>query len=396
MTTAATPVHAARALAPLIREHADAIERDRCLPAPVLQGLYAGDLFRLLTPQTIGGVEADPLTVCRVVEEIAQADGAAGWCVMIGTCYSLFGGLLPEEAAREIFTGPESVAAGAFRVAGTARAVEGDYIVSGRWSLGSGIPHATWALGGCRILDGEVPRQGPNGGPVPLIAFFPREDVEVIDTWHVTGLRGTGSHDYQVSELFVPERRTLWWSREPVHPGPLYTLPAIALFAPVIGCVALGIARHAIEALKELAAVKTPSRSATVLRERPVTQAQIGEAEGLVRAGRAFLYETVAASWEVALRGERLTWEQRGLMWLAATQATAQASQAVDLMFKAGGATSIYATSPLDRCLRDIRSVAQHITVIPTNYEIAGQLFLGTNMEQTLWSVDSRNDAPGA
>ena len=126
-----------------------------------------------------------------------------------------------------------------------------------------------------------------------------------------------------------------------------------------------------------------------------MTQAQLGEAEGLLRAGRAFLYETVAASWQAALQGQRLTWEQRGLMWLAATQATAQASQAVDLVFKAGGATSIYATSPFERCLRDVRTAAQHGAVIPTNYEVAGQLFMGSDMEQTLWSIDSRHDAPG-
>ena len=134
---------------------------------------------------------------------------------------------MPNEAAREIFTGRESVAAGAFRLNGMARAVEGGYVVSGRWSLGSGIPHATWALGGCRVYDGETLREAPNGGPVPLMAFFPKAEVEVIDTWHVAGLRGTGSHDYQVSELFVPEHRTCWWSHGPVAPGPLYTLPAI-------------------------------------------------------------------------------------------------------------------------------------------------------------------------
>ena len=222
-----TLVEAVRALAPLIREHADAIERDRCLPPPVLRGLIEADLFRLLAPRELGGAEADPLIVCRVVEEASQLDGAVGWCVMIGTCYSLFGGLLPREAAAEIFTGPESVVAGAFRLNGTARAVDGGYVVSGRWSLGSGIPHSTWALGGCRVYDGDELRQGPNGGPVPLIAFFPKDDVDVLDTWHVAGLRGTGSHDYTVSELFVPERRTCWWSQEPVHPGPCTRCPPL-------------------------------------------------------------------------------------------------------------------------------------------------------------------------
>lgn len=388
--TVTTPVEAARALAPLIREHADTSERDRRIPAPVLQGLVDADFFRLFAPRALGGAEADPLTVCRVVGEIAKVDGATAWCVMVGATYSLLGGLLPAEAAREIFSGPRSVVAGAFRLNWIARAVEGGYVVSGRWSLGSGIEHATWVLGGCRVFDGEVPRQGPNGGSVPLSAFFPKAEVEVLDTWRSAGLRGTGSHDYQVSELFVPTHRTTWWSREPIAPGPLYTMPAVALIATAIGSVSHGIARHAIDAVKELAAVKTPSRSVTVLRERPVTQAQLGEAEGLLRAGRAFLSESVEASWQTARQGQRLTWEQRGLMWLAATQATSLASRAVDLMFTAGGASSVHASFPLERCLRDIRTAAQHITVIPTNYEIAGQMFMGADMEQTLWSVDSR------
>jgi alkylation response protein AidB-like acyl-CoA dehydrogenase len=394
MTTLTTTVEAARALAPLIREHADAIERERCLPEPVFRGLVEADLFRLLLPRVFGGAETDPPTVCRIVEEVSRIDGSTGWCVMIGNCNAHFAGLLPAEAAREIFTGPEVVVAGAFRPTGVAEVVDGGYSVTGRRPLGSGIVHSAWVLGACVVQDGDRPRLTASGRPEFRFMFFPKAHTEVIDTWHVAGLRGTGSHDYQVSDLFVPAHRAFWFSEEPVQPGPLYTLPAIAIFAAYIGCVSLGIARHAVDAFKELAAVKTPTRSTTVLREKPVAQAQIGEAEGLLRAGRAFLYEAVAGAWETAQQGQRLTWDERGLLWLAATQAAGQASQAVDLMFRAGGASSIYATSPLERCLRDIRTAAQHITVTPTNYEIAGQLFLGTPMGSTAWAFDSRNDAP--
>lgn len=394
MTVTTTAIEAAQTLAPLIREHADTIERERCLPKPVFRGLVEADLFRLLIPRAFGGAEADPLTMCRTIEAVSKIDGAVGWCVMIGNCNSHFAGLLPVEAAREIYTGPEVVVAGAFRPTGIVRVVDGGYSVTGRWPLGSGIVHSTWVLGACVVQDGDQPRLTPSGRPEFRFMFFPKAHTEVIDTWHVAGLRGTGSHDYQVSDLFVPAHRTFWFSEEPVQPGPLYTLPAIAIFAAYIGCVSLGIARHAIDSFKELAAVKTPTRSTTVLREKPVAQAQIGEAEGLLRAGRAFLFETVDAAWNTAQQGRRLTWEQRGLLWLAATQAAGQASQAVDLMFRAGGASSIYATSPLERCLRDIRTAAQHITVMPTNYELAGQLFLGAPMESTAWAFDSRNDAP--
>lgn len=384
---------AVRALAPLIQAHAAAIEHDRRLPGAVVDALTAAGVFRLLVPRALGGAEADPVTACRVVEDLSSVDGATGWCAMLGAGLGQFSGLLPEEAAREVYADPRAIVAGTFRPNGVARTVPGGYRATGRWPLASGITYATWVLGGCRILDDDQPRLTAQGTPELRLLFFTPSDVDIIDTWHVAGLRGTGSHDFTVTDVFVPAHRACWFSQEPVQPGPLYTLPAIALFAALIGCVSLGIARNALEGFKDLAGVKKPTWAQNLLREKAVAQAQLGEAEGVLRAGRAFLYETVAAAWESATRGERLSWEQRGLLWLAGTQAAAQASRAVDLMFTAGGASSIYATAPLERCLRDIRTAAQHVCVTPTNYELAGQLFFGLEMGATLWGIDSRGDA---
>jgi alkylation response protein AidB-like acyl-CoA dehydrogenase len=244
------------------------------------------------------------------------------------------------------------------------------------------------------VFDDDAPRLTPSGAPELRLLFFPRSEVELIDTWHVAGLRGTGSHDFTVNDLFVPAHRACWFADEPVRPNPLYTLPFITLSVAVFASVSLGIGRHALDALEALAGAKTPARSQTSLREQPQAQAQIGEAEGLLRAGRAFLYETVEAAWDTALDGRRLSREQHGLIWLAAAQAVAQAVQAVDLMFRAGGGSSIYATLPLERCLRDIRTVAQHHALAPHNYEIAGQFFLGFDLAGTLWGRDFRGDAP--
>jgi alkylation response protein AidB-like acyl-CoA dehydrogenase len=393
--TLVAPTEAVGALTPLIAKHADAMERERRLSAPVVEALIDAGLFRLLVPRALGGAEADPVTACRVVEELARVDGSTGWCAMLGLGLGQFGGLLPEEAAWEIYRDPRAVVAGTFRPNGVARAVADGYRATGHWPLASGITHATWVLGGCRILDGEQPRLTPGGAPEMRLLFFRPTEVEVVDTWHVAGLRGTGSQDFAVTDLFVPAHRACWFSQPPVQPGPLYTLPAIALFAPLIACVSLGIARHAMDGFKELAGVKAPTWSQNLLRDKPVAQAQLGEAEGLLRAGRAFLYETVVAAWDTATRGERLSWEQRGLLWLAATQAATQALQAVDLVFRAGGASAIYAASGLERCLRDIRTAAQHVCVTPTNYELAGQLFLGLELGGTLWGLDHRGDACG-
>jgi alkylation response protein AidB-like acyl-CoA dehydrogenase len=393
MTVAASTLDSVRALAPTIREHADRMEQERRLPDAVVRGLIDAGVFRMLMPCSLGGDEIDPMSACRVVEEVATQDGAAGWCAMIGACNSHFGGLLPAEGAREVFADRNVVLAGTFRPTGVAEAVDGGYRVMGRWPFASGIMHSNWLMGGCRIMDGDSPRLTATGAPVLKLMFLPRAEGQVLDTWHTGGLRGTGSHDFEVKDVFVPATRALWFADPPVERGPLYRFPAIALFSPLIAAVSLGIARHALEAFKELAGVKKPIWSQDLLRARPVAQSQLGEAEGLLRAGRAFLFESLGDAWEVTRRREPLSWEQRGLLRLSATQAATQAVQAVDIVYRAGGASSVYASAQLERCLRDIRTASQHLTVMPTNYEVAGQLFLGAAMSATFWNVDNRGDA---
>ena len=393
MTVAASTLDSVRSLAPTIREHADRIEQDRCLPAPVVRGLLDAGVFRMLVPRSLGGDEIDPLMACRVVEEVASQDGAAGWCAMIGAGNGHFGGLLPAAGAREVFADRDVVLAGAFRPTGVAAAIDGGYRVTGRWPFASGIMHSSWLFGGCRVLDGDHPRLTASGAPVVKLMFLPRADGHVLDTWYTGGLRGTGSHDFEVNGVVVPESRSVWFADPPVERGSLYSLPAITLYGTLIASVPLGIARHALEAFKELAGVKKPTRSQDLLRAKPVAQSQLGEAEGLLRAGRAFLVESLADAWQTACRGEPLSWEQRGLLRLSATQATTQALQAVDIVYRAGGASSVYVSTPLERCLRDIRTASQHLQVMSTNYEVAGQFFLGADMSTTGWSTDNRGDA---
>jgi indole-3-acetate monooxygenase len=372
-----------QSLAPVVREHADSIEHERCLPKPVIGGLIDAGVFRMLVPRSFGGDEIDPMTACRVVEEVAFQDGATGWCAMIGACNGHFGGLLPAGGAREIFADRDVVLAGTFRPNGVAVPVDGGYRVTGRWPFASGIMHSSWLMGGCSIADGGGAR----------LMFLRRGEAHVLDTWYTAGLRGTGSHDFEVRDVFVPVSRSLWFSEPPVERGPLYSMPAIALFATLISSVLLGVARHALEAFKDLARVKKPTGSQELLRAGAVAQSRLGEAEGLLRAGRAFLFESLAAAWEVASRREPLSWTQRGLLWLSATQAATQALQAIDIVYRAGGASSVYTSTHLERCLRDAHTASQHVTVMPVNYEVAGQLFLGADMSKTAWNRDNRGDA---
>lgn len=390
MIAMTTPLEAVRALGPYITEHTELIESERRLTDAVVRALIEAGVFKLFVPRALGGGETDPVTSCRVVEELSSVDGSTGWVSMLCGSYGLLSGLLTDEAAHEIYADPGAIVAGSLPPNGLARTVAGGYRVSGRWPMASGINHSTWVLGNCQVLDGDAPRLTSRGTPALRVLFFPRSEVEIVDTWHVTGLRGTGSHDYEVRDLFVPAHRACGLVDEPVHPGQLYALPYITIATVLMASVALGIARHALDALEDLASAKVPARFQTPLREHAYAQSQIGEAEGLLRGGRAFLFQTLEEAWDTVQEGRRLTWAQHGLLRLAGTQAVTQALQAADLVFRTGGATSIYARLPLERCLRDIRTAAQHHCVTPGNYEVAGQFFLGHDPAVTFWGRDFR------
>jgi alkylation response protein AidB-like acyl-CoA dehydrogenase len=392
ITSPSSFLDAVRVLAPQIQASVEDSEQTRQLHLPLVEAMAQAGLYRLWIPRTLGGEEADPMTFVRVVEAVAQVDGATGWCLMIGGGCGIFGGYLPAAAARAIYgSDPLVITGGAFRPLGQAVVVEGGYRVTGRWLFGSGCQHCAWLVGGCRIFDGEQPRLQADGTPVTRILFFPTATCEILDTWYTAGLRGTGSHDYAVAELFVPAAHALSFREPPVQPGPLYALPTLALLTTAVAAVPLGIARHAIDTLVALAGSKSVSRSPQVLSQHAMVQADIGRAEALLRSGRAFLYETLSEAWQVVTAGELLTVTQRAMLWLAATQATTAAMQAVDLMFRAGGSASIYTSSPLERCVRDIRTAGQHVSVVPSNYEMVGQALLGFDMRTTLLAIDDRS-----
>ncbi len=177
----------------------------------------------------------------------------------------------------------------------------------------------------------------------------------------------------------------------PVEPGPLYAIPTIALFGAVLAAVPLGIARHAIDILVELAGTKVATRSRQSLREDVTLQAYLGRAEALLRSGRAFLNDALSEVWRAVSAGQTLGTADRAMLWLASTHAANTAKEATDLMFSAGGAASTYTASGLERCVRDIHAAAQHVTVAPANYQMAGKAFLGGDMRTTpLLFVDDR------
>ena len=377
--TPASPfLDAVARVAPSARARADETERGRRLPLDLVAALAETGVFRACVPRSVGGVEADPAELVRAIEMLAEADGAAGWSAMIGATSGLIAGYLEPATARLIYGDPRGIAGGVYAPSGKAVSVDGGYRVNGRWAFASGSEHCAWLMGGSVIMENGAPRLLPNGLPDAPLMLFPAADVEIIDTWTVSGLRGTGSHDIAVRDVLVPADRAVSLVRDrPRERGPLYAFPVFGLLALGIAAVAVGVARRAIDELIALAGGKTPTGSRRVLADRQVVQAQTSEAEALLRSGRPFLFDAIGAAADEARREGEIGTRARLDVRLAATNATHSAAKAVDLMYTAGGGTAVYATSPLQRCFRDVHVVTQHLMVAPATYELTGRVLLG-------------------
>jgi alkylation response protein AidB-like acyl-CoA dehydrogenase len=367
----------ANGLADAIYRDRDEIETSRGLPSELIHALRESGLFSLWLPKSLGGPELTVLDFVRIIEAVSRADGSAGWCTAIGACYSRFAGYLAEPVAREIYGAGDAIVAGTLNPTGRAVTVPGGYRVSGQWAYGSGIGHSNWVVGNALVLDEDKIRPASDGSPTIRLMIFPKRDVEVLDTWKVAGLRGTGSHDFRVAGLFVPDEMTITgFGGEPTQPGRIYSLPLITVFCVSITGVPLGLARASIEALTELAESKRPMGSTVPLKDRSAIQSEIGRAEALLRSARSFLFEAVQEMWDAADDGEP-SMRQRALVRLAAANVATTAKQVTNMMFECGGGTSLYEDGRLARCWRDAHAAAQHIALSSANFEMGGRVMLG-------------------
>ncbi|MFY0523254.1 acyl-CoA dehydrogenase family protein [Archangium gephyra] len=372
-----------RELAPRVAARSEEIETARRLPADLAQELARAGLFRMIVPEAYGGLEMHPALVIEALETLARADGSTGWCVMIGAATAMCSGWLPETQARAIYGVPDVITGGVAAPMGRAELVEGGYRVTGRWPWASGSQNCHWLLGGAVVTKDGVPQMR---GPMPEVRlfFFPSADVTLHDTWHVSGLCGTGSGDMEVRNVFVPAERSLSVLERPRVASPLYAFPAFGLLAVGIPAVALGIARRAIDELTALAnQKKLVTQGGQLLAKRPAVQEAVAEAEATLRAGRAFLLEAVNTTFEAGSRGE-VTVKHRAELRLAYTHATRSAARVVDRMYEAAGGTAVYRASPLQRCLRDIHVATQHAMVAPPTLELIGGVLLGLDVNTVM------------
>lgn len=372
-------VNAAVEVADLIEAHADAGERERRLPTPVVEALVAADLMRMCVPAQYGGPEIEPRPMLEAIMALAHADGAAGWCSMIASTTSSMSAFLPAEAALEIYGPSATVTGGVFAPNGTGASVtvEGHdgFSVSGRWAWGSGTQHCQWILGGTRCDDQTF-----------RLCWFPADVVTFHDTWHTGGMRGSGSLDYSVDGAFAPSERTMQPGITlPVVDTTLARFPNFALLAASVASVGLGVARRAMDEVHEIAQGKRPQFSARTLAESAFTQIEFARAEAALRSARVFLLDEISQAWEAVAADGEANLERRTGIRLAATHAASVAADVADVAFTLAGGSAVYDTSVLGRCLRDAHVVTQHIQTAPKLDEKIGQLLLGIDTDVAMF-----------
>ncbi len=362
----------------MLRACADEAERERHLPERAAEAMARAGLFRVASPRRLGGGEAEPEEQIQTIEIVSAADGSVGWNLMIGIeSMGFLGAALDPDVASKLFADPSLIISGALNPLGVATRVPGGYRVSGQWPFASGCHNAQYFWGQCQVrdADGQAPS---DGSPQLREALLGRDEFEILDTWHVSGLRGSGSHDVAAHDVFVPdERMTAVLFDRPREKGTLYRLPPFTRLAYNKVGVATGIARAAIDQFATLAATHRRRAAGATLRDRADVQLAVADAETRLRSARAFVLEAVGKVWDATAAGLESSAEERAVVHLACSNAVAQSIRAVDLVCEVAGTAAIFESGPLERCQRDVRVVLQHITVSPQWNGSAGRVLLG-------------------
>jgi alkylation response protein AidB-like acyl-CoA dehydrogenase len=366
-------------MAPLVREHADRSERDAQLAAEIVEAMHAAGLFRIFLPAAMGGADLTVPQSLRVFEAMARIDGSAGWNLAICADGPLFGHFIARDAFDTVFRDPRAVIAGSLNPMGT-QAIPCDegWRYSGRATYVSGSAHATWIMVSSFILvDGSPQLSG--GVPVMRAGVFPMRECRILDTWSVSGMRGTGSNDCVFENVLVtpefsyelPDPRSTW------QHGPFANVPLTTQIGGALAAVGLGIARHALDALMRLASIKIPAATRASLAQRPLAQIQLAEAEGLLQAARAYLHQAYDEAWRAGELPGAFDARARAAARLASVTAVKLAARAVDLVHDAAGTTAIQTSCDIERCWRDIHAVTQHVILSTGRFEIIGRVLLG-------------------
>jgi alkylation response protein AidB-like acyl-CoA dehydrogenase len=375
MTDTTNHIERARALAPMIAEASKDIDKRRELSEQVLSALIDNGFFRMLQPHFLGGAELQPVLFCQVTEAIAAVDASTAWCVCQNNGCSMSAAYLDAEVAREIFGPPTGILAwGPPGAPYEAQPVDGGYRISGTWRFASGSHHARW-------LGAHMPIAG-TGGKVRTM-LFPKTSVRMNDIWHTIGLRGTGSDEYVVTDLFVPQRFTMArdTAAERREQGLLYRFTSNQLYSCGFAGVGLGIAKGTIDAFLDLPAAKVSRGASRPMRENNVVQSQLAQCVARWRSARAFLHTTWQDAWSHVEATGQQTSEDRAMIRLASTWCIQQSRDIVNTLYHAAGSMAVFEANPFERRLRDIHTVAQQSQGRQLHYESVGQILFGMEPE---------------
>ena len=382
-------IETARKFVPAIAACRDRMDVECQLPTDLANEMAEQGLFGLYVPKELGGPETDPITAFHVVEEIAQADGSAGWCVFNGAAVSAAVARISPKAVREIFGDPPIVlGSGSARAGGTAKVTDGGYIVSGRWNFLSGIDHSIALFVACRVVDDTGPVLYDDGAQMMRTVVLPVAKGEVLNTWTTMGMRGTASHDAEYHEVFVPHDHTYTRGDPSHYDGNLYT-PAqssIVFGWTLSAANTLGMARGAMNTFVGLATDSGSTDSPTLLRDRQEIKIVVGECEAMIDSARRYVLDTASTLWEAQVNGDPDLSEKSMRTRLAITHAIRQSIAVTDKLFSAAGTNSIHRSVGLERYFRDLHVHGQHISGLPLNFEFGGAMLMGSTPPASLYT----------
>jgi len=368
----------ARALSGFLRDKAAEIDEARRLPPDVAARVRDAGLFRLTMPKIWGGPELSTIEQVEVIEELSRANSAVGWCVMIGCDSGIYSGFIDDDAGRKLYPRLDMSTAGWVWPAGRAERVDGGYRVSGQWMFGSGITHADVVSAGCLVHENGAPVRDASGAPNWRVMLAPAASFEIQDTWHTTGLRGTGSNDYRVKDLFVPEQNSFSFVEPAKREGPLWRRNNAIL--PKGAGVPLGVARATIDLFSEMIQGKIEVPSGRLYKNLGRVQSAIADAEMLLGAARSYTFMSIERHWKKLVKNEPSTPQERADIWLSNVNVCQSSRQIIRTLFDAVGGSAIYSRkSALDRALRDAETWCQHIIGQRRTLEMVGAMLLNAD-----------------
>ena len=371
----------AKSFVPDIKRATPEITEGREIPAELINSMADAGLFRLYIPKSVGGHEVDYLYFLKILFEVAKADGSMGWCFNQNNVLSTISAFMPKELAEKIWSDQRTILSNGPPVNPEVEVLDDGYKISGRWKFSSGSRHAKWIVA-------VVPIKGRAGirpaAPEMRNMLIPKEQVEFIDTWQVSGLRGTGSFSFTADELFVPEGHSFIEGNPPREGGPLYVIPKTLLFCSGFATTALGVARSGLDSIIELAEAKTPQEQ-DLLQSQPFTHRELGMAEAVWRSARSYLEDSVNEAWEWAKNERIIPLEQRINLRLSSTHAIREWVKVADMAYSLAGSSAIFERTPIQRKFQDVRVISQQIQGRMTHYDTAGQYFLGLEPQGRLF-----------